>query len=403
MPCRILFTCMLIFFAPALVVPAFTEVPTVHCPTDPPLVRTVELVERWRIDIDDEDTPLIGVISLIRSPEPGGDLYFLDRQLCQVLIYTADGEFLDIIGREGEGPGEFRRPYDFILFNEGTLAIKDGWPSKLVYLNPDGTPAGAWSPNATLSLGHLRKVPGGWIANGWNRNEERSDATRMYNDLFISRFDEDGEQIQDYLTGESVRIFQPQTQDERQPFFPHGRWDLTSENQLVVCTTRDKYRLEFLDLDGTVQRVVERDFEPYRRTADDLEEIRDSSRIFINGVRQEIVYHLVDTEPAISRVEARPDGTILVVTCYATNDLPDGVVVRYDIHGPDGALLEEMRITGDCDLDYDRLRLLPDGRAVVLRNYQAAIRTSLNMLEEGDETREDESFEVIVYDLVERK
>ncbi len=62
-----------------------------------------------------------------------------------------------------------------------------------------------------------------------------------------------------------------------------------------------------------------------------------------------------------------------------------------------------MRITGDCDLEYDRLRILPDGRAVVLRNYSSAIRTAMSMLEDGDPTREDETFEVIVCDLVEGK
>ena len=113
---------------------------------------------------------------------------------------------------------------------------------------------------------------------------------------------------------------------------------------------------------------------------------------------------VIDEEIFSSRhttLSARPDGKIRVTTCYSTRDLPDGVVVRYDIHGPDGALLEEMRITGDCDLEYDSLRLLPDGRAVVLRNYEAAMRAARSMVEEGDEAREDATFEVIVCDLVE--
>ena len=391
-----LLVCLLV-----IAVSAVAEVPTVHCPADPPVIRTMKLVERWRIDAEDEDAALIGVVSRVCSPEPGGDLYFLDRQLCQVLIYTADGEFLDTVGREGEGPGEFRRPYDFFLLEDGTLAIKDGWPSKLVYLAPDGLPAGGWSPSATLSLGRLCEVPGGWIANGQDQNEERSDPNRIYSDLFLARFDEDGEQIHDYLTGESVHAFQPQTHDERQPYFPHSRWDLTAAGQIVVCTDRDVYRLEFLDLDGAVLRVVERDFEPYRRTAEDKDEIRDGTRMYMNGVRQEIVFHLLDTEPVISGLVARPDGKIRVTTCYSTRDLPDGVVVRHDIHGADGTLLEEVRITGDCDLEFDALRLLPDGRAVVLRNYEAAMRAARSMVEEGDEAREDATFEVIVCELVE--
>ncbi len=249
----------------------------------------------------------------------------MDRQLCQVLAYTSEGEYLDTLGREGDGPGEFRRPYDFILLDDGTLAIKDGWPSKLVFVNPDGSPAGGWSPSATLSLGRMCQVPGGWIADCQNQNEERSDSERIISDLSISRFSDDGEQVQDFITGESVHIFQPQTHDERQPYFPYRRWDLTQNDQLVISTARDKYILEFLDLDGTVQRVVERDFKPYRRTEEDKEEIRDGTRMYMNGVRQEMVFHLLDTEPVVSWLDARSDGTIIVGTCFSTTDLPDPV------------------------------------------------------------------------------
>ena len=74
---------------------------------------------------------------------------------------------------------------------------------------------------------------------------------------------------------------------------------------------------------------------------------------------------------------------------------------RLEFYDLEGALLEEVRVTGDCDLEYDRLRILPDGRAIVMRNFETTFRASLNMLGEDEKVREDSMFEVIVCDLVE--
>ncbi len=64
-------------------------------------------------------------------------------------------------------------------------------------------------------------------------------------------------------------------------------------------------------------------------------------------------------------------------------------------------MVKEIRIAGEFDPEFDALRLLHDGRAVVLRNYQTTSRSMRNTVEEGDAVREDAAFEIIVYDLLE--
>jgi len=381
--------------------PAAAEVPTVRCPRVPPRIRILDLVERWRVSAADEEAPLIGVISRVRTSGPGGDLYLLDRQVCRILIYTADGEFRGTAGAKGDGPGEFRRPYEFEILPDGTLAVRNGWPASLVLLHPDGTPAGDWAPRGALSLSRYRRVPGGWICNGSDRDEEKTDGIRVVSDVFIARFDEEGERVRDYATGESVNVREPPTYDETGPFFPGNRWDLTPAGELVVDASRDAYRLEFLDLEGRLLRVVVRDFAPRRQTEEDREATRRSVRLYRNGVKQEMDFHFRDRDPAIRFVDALPDGSLMVHTCFMDKDLPAGVVHRYDRHAADGTLLEEVRIRGDYDPDYDRLLLLKDGRAVILRNYDANVRSAMNMLEDDDPVREDDVFEIVVCDLVE--
>ena len=54
---------------------------------------------------------------------PEGDIYLLDQQLTEVKVFSRAGDYLRTIGREGEGPGEFRRPGDMFLLPDGNVGV----------------------------------------------------------------------------------------------------------------------------------------------------------------------------------------------------------------------------------------------------------------------------------------
>ncbi len=56
---------------------------------------------------------------------PDGDILVVDRLKHTVFVYTSDGEFIRTIGREGEGPGEFRMPAGLEFYSDGRLLIGD--------------------------------------------------------------------------------------------------------------------------------------------------------------------------------------------------------------------------------------------------------------------------------------
>ena len=56
---------------------------------------------------------------------PDGDILVIDRLKHTVFVYTSDGEFVRTIGREGEGPGEFRLPSGLAFYSDGSLLIGD--------------------------------------------------------------------------------------------------------------------------------------------------------------------------------------------------------------------------------------------------------------------------------------
>ncbi|MCK5786273.1 MAG: 6-bladed beta-propeller [Candidatus Sabulitectum sp.] len=59
------------------------------------------------------------------------EILVLDGGKKQISVFSADGEFLRTIGRQGSGPGEFLRPMAMTLLGNGQLAVSDPWGGKI--------------------------------------------------------------------------------------------------------------------------------------------------------------------------------------------------------------------------------------------------------------------------------
>lgn len=68
-----------------------------------------------------------------------GRLYVFDRQSDRVTVVDRDGSFLREIGRPGEGPGEFRSPFDVSVLHDGTVVVADIGHRAYQLFGPDGT------------------------------------------------------------------------------------------------------------------------------------------------------------------------------------------------------------------------------------------------------------------------
>jgi len=112
----------------------------VRSPEEPVETIHITLEEEWRQGGEDDDV-LFGVVSqLVQDDE--GNIYLLDGQLSEVQVFSSGGEYLRTIGREGEGPGEFRNASDMYLGPGGILGVLQIFPGKIVMLETDDTPAG---------------------------------------------------------------------------------------------------------------------------------------------------------------------------------------------------------------------------------------------------------------------
>ena len=84
-----------------------------------------ELEEDLSIGNDEDDNYLFYRISRI-GVDQSGNIYVMDRGNFRVQKYDSTGRYLCTMGREGQGPGEFRMPFNMIVDDvNGTLVVQD--------------------------------------------------------------------------------------------------------------------------------------------------------------------------------------------------------------------------------------------------------------------------------------
>jgi hypothetical protein len=405
---RVQLICLLL----TLAIPATAEIPTIHCPAEPPVVRRLQLQEQWRIDAEDPEAPLMGFFDQAQIVVHDGRVYMLDRQLCHVLVYGDDGEYLDTIVREGDGPGEVRNPGVMFLCDDGRLAVQHGYPTKLEFVDLDGTPRGSWRVEAFTWINQIRETSRGWFA-VYTETKESEEPGTYVSAFHAAYHDEEGRRTDEFHSEEEQKSFRPSGRtDEADEYQPWYSAVAIGDGQVVLSAARDEYRLEWRNIQGEVTRVATREFTAHSRSDAELDEIKYQSYTISEGKISFADRKLCARDPMIRTIEPLPDGTLRVRTSLFEKDLPEGMVCRYEVHEATGHLRERVEIydpTGDYDRDYDVIALLEDGRAMVLRNLRPAIRVAIDAnLHPGQrdklppipDDREDVAFTPIMCELV---
>jgi hypothetical protein len=98
---------------------------------------TVEFVAETVIDESTlpENEFFEGIIDI--GADEAGNIYLCDFQACNIKKFSAEGQFLKIIGRKGQGPGEFNMPW-WIAVTGDRLFIYDMGNRRLCALTTNG-------------------------------------------------------------------------------------------------------------------------------------------------------------------------------------------------------------------------------------------------------------------------
>jgi len=95
----------------------------------------LELEEDLSIGREDDDNYLFYDPRNI-SVDDKRNIYILERGNHRIQKFDKDGQFLQTIGKDGQGPGEFERPYSLFLDKNNNIYVSDR--GKIHFFNPTG-------------------------------------------------------------------------------------------------------------------------------------------------------------------------------------------------------------------------------------------------------------------------
>jgi len=324
-------------------------------------VHVAQLEELWRVGGEEDDT-LIGLITRVLE-DADGNVYLLDTQLSEVKVFGPGGEFLRALSREGDGPGEVRRPADMVFLPDGTLGLAQIFPGKLTKIDREGRPAGEIRIGGDPSQGGfsiLRDVQcggGNLVLCPTIVSPQQGGASQTRRDCLAS-FKDDGTIATRYLEREYTWDFTNFKLIEEELYFVYPRrFAVAPDGRVAAAPHRDRYAIEVFDRDGTLARVIERDYESWQRTDADREIIE----AMFSGIRRQIPFEyetrFSDTEPDITALHYAEDGSLWVSTSRGTRDNPDGIMETMDVFDAEGHFARQVAIPLDADPLNDALIL----------------------------------------------
>lgn len=365
-------------------------------------LQKVSLVEQWRLGGDDEDL-FFGTVARIKLG-PDGNIYILDGQLNQIQVISPDGEHLRSLSKEGDGPGEVRRPGDFFISDDGTINILNGFPGKVVSISPDGTPIGS----AGYSIDGKQTQFGvfirglatknGMILGGINMTFGGGPLSEQ--DYYLARCDLEGNQINRLTEKSSTIDYSNFRLTEKSMDFIWARMATGPGGLLYLAVERDEYSISVMDPDGTVKHIINRAFQAPARTdrqkkiaTQIIEAVAVNYRAPLQGSEIE------ETEPAIGNITVTNDGRLWVSPGVGDSELPPGTWYIFDVFDPDGKFEKQVALTGSFNRNRDSVTILPDGRILVTTGALDAFLNQMGAVTSEDEQSEIDPLEIICFKL----
>jgi hypothetical protein len=380
-----------------------------NCATPREGTRVLKLEELWRVGGEDDEM-IFGLLTQVLGDEDG-NVYLLDAQLHQVFVFSPDGSFIRSLFREGEGPGEIRAPRDMLFLPDGAIGVVQQFPGKIISVDLQGNPKGSLALGANdptkggVPIVLSAEAQGGTIALACM--EQSFEENTQVRTNYLARFSPSGTELTRYFEVENrVDFSQPVFSERRH----HFDWLWTSavgfDGTLFVAPHRDQYLIEVYGSDGQLQRTIEREFSPTKRTREEMDQMSALVQQAFRGAPFKIEFEVEDTEPVIGwrhrGIRPMPDGHLWILTSEGVRQQPDGIMATYDVFDSDGKFKEQVAVVCPGNGLSDGLFFIGNDRVVLIKGFVDAMAAMVFMsgvIGNGEE--EPEPMSAICYRIVE--
>ena len=339
---------------------------------------TLEVQELWRAGGDDEEV-LIGVVSELLHDD-AGNVFILDGQLQEIQVFDPHGVWLRTIGREGEGPGEFRNSTDMFWAPSGQIGVIQSWPGKIVMLWPDGTPGDLFALPFKEDGGFQvasrgMRTDGGVVLSGsaWTREDEQ-----QYMLSYLKTFATDGTELAHFHEGKRKQNYGNWEFQEELYIDFQRRWTAAPDGRVAAAMSFADYRIHVWNPDGSLEVIIERpDYEPVKRNADEIalfQTVYDQ----ISSWNPGSTFKVSPVHQTVGRLFFREDGTLWVQSSRDQWRAPDGRFTSFDVYDREGRYVQRVHLDLEADaaqdgifFSGDRLYVVTDLLSALWSNFGA--------------------------------
>jgi hypothetical protein len=363
-------------------------------------VVTAAATELWRAGGEDDEV----FFGNVGAPcvDADGNLYLMDSQLSQAHVFGPDGEFTGTLGREGDGPGEVRSPSDMFVRADGVVGLLQGFPGRVVLLNPDGTPAGQLNYStgegtATqfVVMNRGLAMPDGLCLVGTRMTMGGAVSKQTF---FLDICGPDAVRRHNLLEKEYTIDYSDFALDEASMDFVWTRVAVGPDGRVYAAPDRTVYAVNVWSPQGELERVITCRQEASPRDEEGMKiarSIHEAIGAYYPVPPRRIT--LEDTDPAVTGLWVDREGRMWVQHGRSEADAPDGAWLALDVFGADGKLQRRVGLPGDHDPREDALMLLGDGRYLVVKGSLSAWLSQQAVAQDGADDAD--PLEVICYRL----
>jgi hypothetical protein len=312
----------------------------------------VRLVQELTLDEKNlpKDVLFVGPSGIVC--DPAGNAYVLDFSDNNIKKFDASGKFLKVIGRKGQGPGEFNMP-TVLAFAKDKLVVYDMGNRRLCAFSTDGEFVKAENDAAYSGrVWGLRALPSGEIVLETEKiyfNEPDKPQDRFLEILTPDLKPKKTVYSQPVLRNKYMRT-QSGMFNIPQPFCADVFWDVSPSGDIVVGFSA-KYEISVLSSDGAVISTFSHPYEPIKVTAEDEKSFFDGMTYTTGtGIQHGAPEHIVKNttfpkfKPAFHALVVDSDGNILVQT-YSKN--VDEMNRYLDAFDPRGNFIARVHVEGE--------------------------------------------------------
>jgi len=242
-------------------------------PTRPNM--TVELVEELRYGQDEGEDEYIfpGITGFVADEE--GMVYILMRQDDDVRVFGPDGTYSHTIGRQGQGPGEIQGAAGINIGPDGNIWVVSMLTFRVVIFQKDGL----FLKNIQFPLLPpflIQPTTDGFM--GLYFHIQVDEENEMANITFkLQRFNSEGDTLNTLFTSDFAMNVMNMQLGGIQDKFPFYAQDDQGRVWQALAVT-DAYEMNVWNPDGSLDRVVEKEFNKIEKTEEEIAEEQEMVR-----------------------------------------------------------------------------------------------------------------------------